>query len=144
MLRINFRTNQCNSNWLEICECTHPIDECLGCNGGLFWRRRRLLLLLRSRRGRHDWRCRRRWLLQSELVVHQIQFAEPVLFQAHEALQRRRLLACAAHAMDDVTLFLFTNEQNVEHFELMEWKNGSSSISFRVARIAECSMRFGV
>lgn len=78
---------------------------------------RRLRLLLDGQRW---WRRCRRRIVQHKAVVDGGQLDQAVLLEAHEAGQRRRLLAGTAHAVDDVALLLLAYEQNVEDFELVE------------------------
>lgn len=58
--------------------------------------------------------------MEDKSVVDLHELGDFVLLETHEALQRRRLFSGAAHAMHDMTLFLLTNEENVEHFDLIE------------------------
>lgn len=56
--------------------------------------------------------------MQHKSVVDLHELIDFVLLETNEALKRRRLLSSAAHAMDHVTLLLFADEENVEHFNL--------------------------
>lgn len=89
-------------------------------------RRRPLRGLHRRRHDGSGWRQRgqrrrrggRRRTVQHEAVVDGGQLGQSVLLQAHEAGQRGGLFARASHAVDDVSLLLLTDEQNVEDLEL--------------------------
>jgi hypothetical protein len=65
----------------------------------------------------HKHRLNRR-AMKHECVVDLHELVDLVLFQADEALQRRRLLSSTAHAVHYVTFLLFSNEENVEDFGL--------------------------
>lgn len=70
---------------------------------------------------------RLRWRsMENESVVDLHELHELIFFQTHETLERRRLFPGATHAVHDVTFLLFANEENVEHFNLIEiWKEKS-------------------
>ena len=56
--------------------------------------------------------------MQGEGVVHLHQFGHLVLLEADEPLEVGCLFAGAAHAVHYVTLFLLSNEEDVEDFDL--------------------------
>lgn len=55
--------------------------------------------------------------MQRKRIVDLHQLGHLVLLEAHEALQRGRLLAGTAHAVHHVALLLLADEQDVEHFD---------------------------
>lgn len=65
--------------------------------------------------------------MQYEIIVHVRQFFHAVLLQTHEAFQIRRLLTGAFHAMDHVSFFLFSYEENIEYFDLLDKTKISTS-----------------
>lgn len=56
--------------------------------------------------------------MQGECIVHLHELGHLVLLEAYEALQVGGLLPGATHAVDHVTLFLFSDEEDVENFHL--------------------------
>lgn len=98
--------------------------RCLRSNGAL-------LLRLSCQDGRRLRRVRgRRSFVQHKAIVHLSELRHAVLLQANEALQRRRLLSSAAHAMHDVPLLLLPDEEDVEDLELRKRFNRFSYGSY--------------